>query len=459
KTTFALQFLLEGAARGEAGLYLTLSETRDELFSVAESHGFDLSKLAILELSAVEQMLGDVKENTFFHPSVIELKKTADLLINEIQRVKPKRVVIDSLSEFRLLAEAPLRYRREILRLKQFFAGHSCTVLLLDDQSAEASDLHVQSIAHGVISLLRLPLSYGTQRRQLQVNKLRGVKFREGVHDFIIAKGGLRVFPRLVAGEHARDYKVEPVTSGIPEFDALLGGGLDRGTSTLLLGPAGAGKSTLAMQHAVAAASRGERSIVCIFDENKQTLARRNASLQIEAQRYISEGLIKVVQIDPAELSPGELSSILRGAVEDFGARVAIIDSLNGYLKAMPDERFMSLQLHELLTYLSQHGVMSIMTIAQHGLVGSMQSPVDVTYLADTVVLLRFFEAQGRIKKAISVVKKRTGMHEATIREFYVNERGVNIGPALTTFRGVLTGTPVFTGEEGEAFVSEKDDV
>lgn len=446
KTTFALQFLLDGAKDGESGLYVTLSETRDELLAVGKSHAWDLTAISILELSAVEQMLGDVKENTFFHPSVIELKKIADLLVQEVERVKPSRIVLDSLSELRLLAESPLRYRREILRLKQFFASRECTVLLLDDQSAAESDLHVQSIAHGVITLQRLPVSYGIQRRQLQINKLRGVKFREGMHDFLIEKGGLKVFPRLVAAEHPGCGVVTPMPSGIPEFDQLLGGGLDRGTSTLFIGPAGAGKSTLAMQHAVAAAEGGENAIVLIFDEHKQTLIRRNIALQTKTQAHLESGRIKVVQIDPAEISPGELTSSVRDAVENFKASVVIIDSLNGYLNAMPDERFLSLHIHELLTYLGQRGVVSVLTVAQHGLVGNMQSPIDVTYLADTVVLIRFFESNGRIKKAVSVVKKRSGTHEDTIRELQLDHQGIKIGPPLMQFRGVLTGIPTYEG-------------
>lgn len=442
KTTLALQFLLEGARLGEAGLYITLSETKDELLTVAESHGWDLSKFAMLELSAIEEVLAETKENTFFHPSELELSKTTQILLNEVDRIKPQRVVLDSLSEFRLLAEHPLRYRRQMLRLKQYFAGRKSTVLLLDDQTGEGTDLHIQSIAHGVITLERLSISYGVQRRQLQVEKLRGVKFREGAHDYRIERGGLLLFPRLVASEHKKPFKDDPVSSGISGFDTLTGGGLDRGTSNLFLGPAGCGKSTIALQHAVAHARRGEKASIFIFDENQKTLEKRGAAVGLNLKEYLANGTLTVQQVDPAELSPGEFVSVVRNAVEKNGSGLVIIDSLNGYLNSMPDEKFLSLQLHELLTYLSQLGVVSIMTLAQHGLLGSMQSPVDVTYLADTVVLLRYFEAHGSLNKAISVVKKRSGYHETSIRELKILDGKVEVGEPLKQFHGVMTGIP-----------------
>lgn len=445
KTTLALQFLLEGARRGEAGLYITLSETKDELMAVADSHGWDLSKFAMLELSAIEEVLAESKENTFFHPSELELNKTTQILLNEVERIKPRRVVLDSLSEFRLLAENALRYRRQMLRLKQFFAGRKTTVLLLDDQTGEASDLHIQSISHGVITLERMSLSYGVERRQMQVEKLRGVKFREGAHDYRIERGGLVVFPRLVAAEHKRSFADTPVTSGIAGFDALMGGGLDRGTSNLFIGPAGCGKSTIALQHAVTQARAGHKSMIFIFDENQKTLEKRAAAVGMDLTSHLKDGTIVIQQVDPADLSPGEFVSVVRRAVEKNGASLVIIDSLNGYLNSMPDEKFLNLQLHELLTYLSQQGVVSVMTLAQHGLVGNMQAPVDITYLADSVVLLRYYEALGKLNKAISVVKKRSGRHESAIRELKIENGRVHVGEPLEAFHGVMSGIPQVT--------------
>jgi circadian clock protein KaiC len=442
KTTLAVQFLLEGVRNKEPGLYITLSETREEIQGVARSHGWDLSGVTLLELSAIEEVLAESKENTFFHPSELELSKTTQILLNEVERSKARRVVVDSLSEFRLLAENALRYRRQMLRLKQYFAGKNITVLLLDDCTGEASDLHLQSIAHGVISLERLPVYFGVERRQIKVEKLRGLKFREGSHDYTIQRGGLNVFPRLVASEHQRKFAEEPVSSGIPGFDQLMGGGLDRGTSNLFIGPAGCGKSTMAIQHAVSLADRGEKSAIFIFDENMKTLAKRARAVGLALDDRIAKGLITVQQVDPAELSPGEFTSLVRRAVEHDGASLVIIDSLNGYLNSMPDERFLNLQLHELLSYLSQQGIVSIMTLAQHGLIGNMQSPVDVTYLADAVILLRFYEAKGQIHKAISVMKKRSGHHESAIRELIVGDGKVTVGKPLQEYHGILTGVP-----------------
>ncbi|HUS34097.1 MAG TPA: ATPase domain-containing protein [Verrucomicrobiae bacterium] len=442
KTTLALQFLMEGVRRKEPGLYITLSETKEEIDGVAKSHGWDLRDLAVLELSAIEEVLAESKENTFFHPSELELNKTTQILLDEVERTKVRRVVLDSLSEFRLLAETALRYRRQMLRLKQYFAGKNVTVLLLDDCTGEASDLHLQSIAHGVISLDRLPVYFGIERRQIKVEKLRGVKFREGAHDYTIERGGLQVYPRLVAADHQRNFPEEPVSSGVEGFDQLMGGGLDRGTSTLFIGPAGCGKSTLAIQHAVSLAKRGEKSAVFIFDENRKTLSRRARAVGLGLEEQVAKEMIRIQQIDPAELSPGEFTAIVQREVEKTGVSMVIIDSLNGYLNSMPDERFLNLQLHELLSYLSQQGIVSILTLAQHGMIGNMQSPVDVTYLADAVVLLRFFEAKGKIHKAVSVVKKRSGHHESAIRELTMTDGKVAVGRPLDNYRGILTGVP-----------------
>jgi circadian clock protein KaiC len=442
KTTLALQFLLEGARLGEPGLYITLSETREELEGVAQSHGWDLKKVRLLELSAIEEVLAESKENTFFHPSELELNKTTQILLNEVVNSKAQRVVVDSLSEFRLLAENALRYRRQMLRLKQFFAGKKITVLLLDDCTGDASDLHLQSIAHGVITLDRLAVNFGVERRQVKVEKLRGVKFREGAHDYTIERGGIQVYPRLVAAEHQKQFPEEPVSSGIKAFDDLMGGGLDRGTSTLFIGPAGSGKSTLAIQHAVALAERGEKSVIYIFDENRKTLSKRARAVGLTLEEHVAKGLIHIQQVDPAGHSPGEFTAIVQRAVDERHVSLVVIDSLNGYLSSMPDERFLNLQLHELLSYLSQLGVVSILTLAQHGLVGNMQAPVDITYLADSVVMLRYYEAKGQLNKAVSVVKKRSGHHEQAIRALNIENGRVSVGEPLREYQGVLTGVP-----------------
>lgn len=405
KTTLALQFLLEGLRLGEPGLYITLSETKEELAMVAESHGWDLDKIDLFELSSMEESLKGETESTFFHPSEVELNRTTRALLDEVERVKPLRVVFDSLSEMRMLAETPLRYRRQILQLKQFFAGRKCTVLLLDDRTGGGRELQIESIAHGVITLHRSSPEYGIARRQLQVQKVRGVKFREGNHDFIIEKGGLVIFPRLVAAEHHAHFKRETCSSGLGELDALLGGGLDRGTSNMFMGPPGSGKSTIAILFAIAAAKRGEKSLIFSFDETIGTMMNRAAQLGMEIEPYAKEGLINVQQIDPAEISPGELAHKIRHAVSG-GARLVIIDSINGYLNAMPAENYLSLQLHELLAFLNQQGVITIMVLAQQGLIGNMQSTVDLTYLADTVVTFRYFEQRGAVKQALAVIKK-----------------------------------------------------
>jgi circadian clock protein KaiC len=449
KTTLALQFLLEGARLGEKGLYITLSETREELEAVSASHGWSLEGLALFELSAMQEAFANETESTFYHPSEVELNRTTQALLAEIDRTNPARVVFDSLSEMRMLAETPLRYRRQILRLKQYFSGRNCTVLFLDDRSAGASDLQIESIAHGVLNLERLSPGYGATRRQLNVGKVRGVKFREGNHDFVIETGGVAVFPRLIAAEHHSEFSWNPLSSRIPEFDKLVGGGLDRGTSTMLMGPPGTGKSTLAAQFAFSSAENGEKVYFVIFDEAVEILLSRAAALNIDLRRHVKSGMIQIEHLDPAEIAPGELTHRIRRQVEG-GARMVAIDSINGYLNAMPEERFLNLQLHEMLSYLNQQGVITLMVLAQQGLVGLMHSPVDLTYLSDTVVLLRFFEARGGVKQAISVIKKRSGNHERTIREMWVAEgKGIEIGEPLREMQGVLTGVPVFHGRDG----------
>ena len=451
KTTLALNFLLEGAARGEPVLYVTLSETKEEISDVAASHGWSLEGIDIYELIPPVESLKAETQYTIFHPSEVEFGETTTAVLDEVERIQPRRVVFDSLSEMRLLARDPLRYRRQILALKQYFAGRQCTVLLLDDRTSTGSDLQVQSIAHGVVELEHLALDYGAERRRMRIVKLRGSKYRGGYHDFKIETGGVVVYPRLVAAEHRQEFSREMITSGVPELDTLLGGGLDRGTSTLVLGPAGSGKSSIAAQFVAAAAERGERAASFLFDEGAPNYLARAAGLGREMRELVESGRMSLQQIDPAELSPGEFAHFVRLAVDRDGARVVVIDSLNGYLQAMPDERFLTVQMHELLTYLNQQGVVTLLVMAQHGFMGSnMGTPVDVSYLADTVLMLRFFEARGEVRRAISAVKKRTGFHENTIREMRMSSGGISVGEPLKDFQGVLTGVPNYRRPNAE---------
>ena len=451
KTTLALQFLLEGVRLGERNLYVTLSETKHELESVARSHGWSLEGIDIHEMEAAEESLDPDAQLTMFHPSELELSATTKAVLAKVEHGKPKRVVFDSLSEMRLLAQNPLRYRRQILGLKQFFAGRHSTVLLLDDRTGPADDLQLQSICHGVIHLEQGLTDFGAERRRLIVRKMRGVGFRGGMHDYVIRRGGMIVFPRLVAAEHVNDTADEDVPTGNEGLDRLLGGGLPSGSSTLLIGPAGIGKSTVGLQFAMAAASRGERSALFIFDETIKTLRGRARKLGMPLDRHLDSGLISVQQVDPAELSPGEFVSILRHAVDGADAngrpaKVVMIDSLNGYLHSMPQETFLNAQLHELFTYLNHRGVSTLVTVTQSGMIGSMQTPVDTTYLADNVIMFRYFEARGRIRRAISVFKKRSGEHEDMIREMRLGREGLVVGEPLDSFQGVLTGVPTFIG-------------
>jgi circadian clock protein KaiC len=446
KTTLALRYLLEGARHGEKGLYVTLSETREELEGVALSHGWSLNSFTVCELIPSEENLRPDTQPRMFHPSEVELGETTTAVLAEVEKTKPSRVVFDSLSEMRLLAQNPLRYRRQILALKQFFRGRNCTVLFLDDRTSEANDLQLHSLAHGVISLEHLSPEYGAERRRLRVIKMRGKPFRGGYHDFVIRRGGLEVFPRLTAAAHPGSTPTGQLASGLSALDALLNGGLDRGTSALVMGPAGSGKSTIATQYALAATRRGERAALFTFDETLDTLLKRSAGLGINLKEAIDAGRALVQQVDPAELSPGEFTFLVRRAVQDDGARVVVIDSLNGYINAMPEERFLTIQLHELLTFLNQQGVNTLLVVAQHGLIGSgMQAPIDASYLADTVVVLRYFEAEGEIRRAISVIKKRSGPHESTLREFRMSSAGIWVGEPLAGFHGILSGIPTPT--------------
>jgi circadian clock protein KaiC len=447
KTTLGLRFLLAGAGQGEPTVYVSLSETRDELEVVAQSHGWSLDGVTVTELAPSEEALTADAENTMFHPSELELGETTRTVLRDVERVKPRRVVFDSLSEMRLLASNPLRYRRQILALKQFFVGRSCTVMLLDDRTSDASDLQLQSLAHGVISLERRSPEYGVMQRRLQVLKMRGKPFRPGYHDYTIVRGGLRVFPRLIAAEHHEPFAPGTVKSGLTALDELMCGGLDRGTSTLLMGPAGSGKSTLATQYAVAAAARGERAAFFLFDEGRMTFLMRSAALGLDIRGHLEGGRVAINQIDPGAISAGEFVDHVRREVVEQRARVVVIDSLNGYLNSMPEARFLAIQLHELLVFLGQRGVTTILVVAQHGLIGSMETPVDASYLADNVVLLRFFEVEGRVRQSLSVLKKRSGAHERTIRELEFGADGIRIGPPLSAFHGVLTGVPRYVGQ------------
>ena len=443
KTTLAFQFLLEGVRRGESVLYVTLSETREEISAVAASHGWTVEGIAIRELVPSEQSLEPGEQYTVFHPSEVELSDTTKKILEDVERLKPSRIVFDSLSELRLLAGNPLRYRRQILALKQFFSGRRCTVLLLDDLTAAEHDLQVQSIAHGALLLEHTMPNFGPPRRRLSVTKYRGRDFRGGYHDYAIRRGGLEVYPRLVAAEHRAEPNRERMKSGLEGLDNLIGGGLERGTSTLIQGAAGTGKSTVSALFCAQAAERGEHSALFIFDESASTLFSRMDGLNVPLRKYVDAGLIGVQQVDPAELSPGEFVHAIRRAVEQHHAKIVVVDSLNGYLNAMPDEQFLIAQLHELLTYLGQRGVASVLVAAQHGLMGAqMHAPVDASYLADTVMLLRYFEAEGEVRQAISVVKMRGGEHERTIREFAMKSGRITIGEPLRDYRGVFTGVP-----------------
>jgi circadian clock protein KaiC len=454
KTTLALQYLINGVQRGESVLYVTLSETDEEVRAVAASHGWDLDGVTIRELTPPEEALDPDAQNTLFHPSEVELAATTRLILDDVDRLRPSRVVLDSLSELRMLAGNALRYRRQILALKQYFATRQCTVLLLDDLTSAEGDPQMQSIAHGVLLLEQLHPEYGAERRRLRVVKYRGVRYRGGYHDYVIRQGGITVFPRLIAAEHRQLATREKLASDVPDLDALLGGGLEEGTSTLIVGAAGTGKSTLAAQFASAAACRGQHAAMFIFDESPVTLLTRCEALSIDLAGQIASGQILLKQIDPAELTPGEFTHAIREAVEQGGAKIVVLDSLNGYLNAMLEERHLTVQLHDLLMYLGQKGVATILIGAHQGLIGSqMTTPVEASYLADAVILLRYFEHRGVVRQAISVMKKRGSRHERSLREFTLEAGRLSVGRQLREFRGILTGVPVpegGAGHEGE---------
>jgi circadian clock protein KaiC len=443
KTTLAFQFLLEGVRSGEPVLYMTLSETRAEIEGVAASHGWSLDGIAIRELMPSEDALKPDEQYTVFHPSEVELSQTTHRILKEVEALRPARLVLDSLSELRLLSASPLRYRRQILALKQFFAGRRSTVLLLDDLTVADRDLQVQSIAHGSLLLEHTVPLVGEARRRLSVTKYRGSGFRGGYHDYAIRRGGLEVYPRLIAAEHRRSANRARITSGLAPLDRMLGGGLERGTSTLLQGAAGTGKSTIASLFAANTAALGQSAAFFIFDESIDTLLSRCDGLGIPLRGHVDAGRVTIQQVDPTELSPGQLAHAIRAAVEERQAQMVVIDSLNGYLNSMPDEKFLVIQLHELLTYLGQCGVAAVLVAAHHGMIGThMSGPVDASYLADAVVLLRYFEAGGAVRQAISVVKMRGGEHERGIRDFSMTNGHIVIGEPLRNYRGILTGVP-----------------
>lgn len=446
KTTAALSYLMAGAAAGEKVLYVTLSETEAELRDTAASHGWSLEGVDVFELVPPENLLDEHQQQSLLYSSDLELGETTRMILDAVERAQPSRVVIDSLSEIRLLAQGSLRYRRQVLALKHYFAKHGATVVLLDDLTAEISDKTVHSVAHGVVRLEELAPEYGAERRRVRVMKYRGRKFRGGYHDFTIKTGGLEIYPRLVSSEHKSDFDRTPLQSGIAGLDQLMGGGLDRGSSCLILGPAGTGKSLMAMHFAISAIGRGEKAALFIFDEELGLLFERAKGLGFDLDRLCDEGSLIVQQVDAAELSPGEFTATVRHCVQAQGIRTVVIDSLNGYQAAMPEEHFLLLHMHELLQFLNRQGATTFLTVAQHGLVGEMRAPVDVTYLADTVLLLRYFEAMGEVRRAVSVIKKRSGQHEKTIREYEINAGGLQVGPPLTDFHGVLRGVPNFVG-------------
>lgn len=449
KTTLALQFLLDGVRRGEPGLYVTLSETAEELNAVAQSHDWDLSALHLFELAAVDEVLGETRDQSVLHPWELELGGTIRLIQEQVEATKPARVVFDSLSELRLLAQDPLRYRRQVLALKQYFAGRKITVLLLDDMSLDASqrDAHLHSLCHGVITLERVTPEFGTALRRVEVQKLRGIDFVSGFHDLRIRRGGLEVFPRLIAAEHHLPFAGDTTSSGVPELDALLAGGPLRGTCTLITGPAGSGKTTIALQYVRAAFERGEASAIFEFDERVGTLLTRAKAMGLDLAEPMDKNLLVLQQVDPSQMSPGEFASRIRDVVERRGCRLVVIDSLNGYMAAMPKTHELILQMHELLSYLNQQGVVTILINPQSGLVGTMSTgTLNVSYVADTVMLTRYFEAEGRIRKAISIIKNRGGAHEDSIRELRIDKQGVRLSEPLVEFRGVMTGTPEYVG-------------
>ena len=452
KTTLGLQFLAAGCAANEPTLWISLSETQDELRQIAESHGLSLDGVELCNPMGVPRAQDPDEQYSFFSPADVELEEIRAAIVKAVDRVRPTRVVFDPFSDIRHLARDVLRYRRYVLALRQFFSDRQCTVLLMHEVTRGApGDLQVEALVHGYITMHQDSPEFGGQRRRLRVHKMRGMSFRDGYHDFAITTGGIEVYPRLIALDYTTDPVEEVVSSGLPALDALLGGGIDRGSSLLIVGAAGVGKSTMASQYASAAAERGEKAAIFIFDETSRTFRARTERLGLPFDRHVEAGTISLRHLDAAEVSPGQFAHLVMREVSESGATIVVIDSLSGYLHAMPEERFLSTHLHELLTGLSHQNVATIVTLAQHGLVGErIESPADVSYLADNVMLLRYFEAFGAVRRAISVVKKRSGAHETLVREMRIARGGIVVGEPLTDFNGVLTGRPEYVGRRDQ---------
>jgi circadian clock protein KaiC len=451
KTTLGLHFLLAGRQQGETCLWITMSETERELHAAARSHGWSLDGIHILNLLLTKEVLHADEQYSFFSPADVELSDTTKQILDKVKQLRPARVVFDPFSDIRYLARETLGYRRQILALRDFFSEQNCTVLLMQEMTrASPGDIQAEALTHGYLTLLQESPEYGGQRRRIRIHKMRGIAFRDGFHDFVIRSNGIRVYPRLVPAEHFTELPDEIISTGLPELDRLLGGGCERGSSLLILGPAGVGKSSLAAQCALAAAERGEKVLFFMFDETMRAFATRTRKLGLPFHAHVSSGLIRLQQVDSAQFSPGEFAQRVIDAIDGEAIQTIVVDSLSGYINAMTEERFLATHLHELLTYLTYKNVFTIMTLAQHGVLGeNVMSPVDLSYLADTVMLIRYFEAFGAIRRAVSVVKKRSGPHETLIREMLIRDgRGIALGDPLSRFQGVLTGRPTFTGEE-----------
>lgn len=444
KTTIALQLLIQAREEGRKGLYITLSENVKELEATALSHGWRLEGFAVFDIVPVEAQLD--RQQSVLYPSEVELGETVSLIIDRIEEENPELVVIDTVSELRLLTQDQLSYRRQILALKQFLQGRHCTTLILDDLTQQYGTNELHSLMHSVIVLEQIERSYGAARRRLRIAKMRGAEYQSGWHDFAITRENVLVFPSLIAEEHRSDFEPDTMESGLAALDELMGGGLTHGTTTMLVGPSGVGKSSIALQYVTAAVKRGEHAAYFSFDETFKTLELRSIALGIDIAEAVSQKRVGWQRANPSRLSPGEFVWQVRREVEDRNARIVVIDSLNSYLSTMPEEKALALQMHELLTYLNNKGVVTILILAQQGIIGDVQNPVDLSFMSDTVVLLRFFEAGGEVRKAISVVKKRTGVHELSIREFRLFPDGMQVGPQLMDFRGVLTGVPEYQG-------------
>lgn len=450
KTTLALQFLMAGAKAGERVLFVTLSESADELRTTAESHGWDLDGVDIFELSAADQLVDIDLQQTIFPPSEVELTETTNALMATLERLRPRRIVFDTLSDLRMMAGAALTYRRQLLYLKQRLIEYETTVLLLEDNLEEGAD--IQSVVHGVVLLENPAPEFGGERRRLRIIKMRGTPYLGGNHDFRIHTGGIDVYPRLVAAASRAGAPSGLMPTGIAGLDEMLEGGLDSGTAALIMGPAGSGKSTIAMQTAASAAARGIRSAMYIFDERPPTLLARSRALGLPFQQHVDAGMITVQQVDPAELSPGEFYSLVQHAVEERGVKVVIIDSLSGFLNAMPSERYLILQLHELMTYLGQRGVNAFLVLGQSHTRDGYQSPMDISYLADTVLQTTYYEEDGETHTAISIFKRRTGPHDRFVRELQFGPAGLSVDTSRSIGLSQLrTGTlwPINDGVGG----------